>query len=51
MTREQPADSAEEIFRLGPPTGKFHGTNAATGPMGSRRTVSAVPGAEGMMRP
>ncbi len=51
MTIEQPADRAEESLRLGPPTGKFQGTNAATGPTGSRRTVRTVPGADGMIRP
>ena len=51
MTMEQPAESAAEIFRIGPPAGKFHGTKAATGPTGSRRTRQQVPGAAGMMRP
>jgi hypothetical protein len=35
---EQPAASAAEIFRIGPPAGKFHGTNAPTGPTGVTRT-------------
>ena len=35
ITMEQPAASAAEIFRIGPPAGKFHGTNAPTGPTGA----------------
>ena len=38
ITIEQPADSAAAILRIGPPAGKFHGTNAPTGPTGTCRT-------------
>ncbi len=34
ITIEQPAASDAEILRIGDPAGKFHGTNAATGPTG-----------------
>ena len=51
ITMEQPAASAAEIFRIGPPAGKFHGTNAPTGPTGVTRTDKISSGPEGMIRP
>ncbi len=51
ITMEQPAARAAEIFRIGPPAGKFHGTNAPTGPTGVTRTDSTSSGPVGMIRP
>ncbi len=51
ITIEQPAASAAAILRIGPPAGKFHGTNAPTGPTGPVRTDSTWPGSVGMIRP
>ena len=48
---EQPAASDAEILRIGEPAGKFHGTNAATGPTGWWITVSSVSWSNGMIRP
>ena len=41
---EQPAARAGAILRAGSSDGKFHGANAATGPIGSRRTVIRMSG-------
>jgi hypothetical protein len=51
ITMGQPAASAAAILRIGPPAGKFHGTNAPTGPTGKVRTDSTWPGSDGMIRP
>ena len=48
---EQPADSAPPTLRDGELIGKFHGENAATGPIGWRSTVWRMPGSDGMTRP
>src|SRR5229473_6189390 len=40
----QPEDSAPATFRAGELIGKFHGENAATTPIGWRRTVYRMPG-------
>ena len=51
ITIELPAASAAEIFRIGPPAGKFHGTKAPTGPTGVTRTDRISSGPDGMIRP
>ena len=48
---EQPDDNAPATLRAGELIGKFHGENAATGPIGWRSTVWRIPGSPGMMRP
>jgi len=48
---EQPADSAPATLRPGELIGKFHGENAATGPIGWRSTECRMPSSLGMMRP
>jgi hypothetical protein len=51
ITMEQPAASAAAILRIGPSAGKFHGTNAPTGPTGVCRTDRIWLGSAGMIRP
>jgi hypothetical protein len=52
ITTVQPAASAAPTLRAGMVMGKFHGVNAATGPIGCLSTMSRVPGVrEGTMRP
>ncbi len=41
---EQPEESAPATFLAGELIGKFHGENAATGPIGCRSTVCRIPG-------
>ena len=48
---EQPEDNAPATFRAGELIGKFHGENAATGPIGWRSTVWRMPSSLGMTRP
>src|SRR6202012_2033822 len=51
ITIELPAASAAEIFRIGPPAGKFHATKAPTGPTGVTRPDRTWPGPDGLIRP
>jgi len=48
---EQPEAIAPATLREGWLMGKFHGENAATGPMGWWWTMYLTPGALGMTRP
>jgi hypothetical protein len=48
---EQPADSAPPTLRAGELIGKFQGENAATTPIGWRKTEWRMPGSLGMIRP
>src|ERR1700739_3742749 len=48
---EQPDDNAPATFRAGELIGKFHGENAAPGPIGWRSTVCRMPCSLGVTRP